>query len=173
MTTIATIQSRVRAAVDQLIQADRNNPRTELTASELSGNPFLAPPGDNGQVDKKEASTLSARFTQSVYEAAGMKAGKPYLEGGMPGGFQEKIMAPFELPFRDLRGFQSHVNAIAAKLETDASGNVTQAALDALPATIENYFKTDLRNLDKPHKLVVESMARVLREAATGGVDWF
>jgi hypothetical protein len=173
MTTVAAIQSRVRTAVDQLIQADRANPKTELTASELAANPYRAPPGDNGQVDKTEAKTISAKFAQSVYDAAGMKAGKPYLEGGGASGFQEKIMAPWDLPTRDLRAFQSHANAVAAKLETDASGNVTQAALDNLPATIESYFKNDMRGIDMPHKLVVESMARVIREAATGSVDWF
>lgn len=173
MTSIATIQSRVRTAVDQLIRADRDNPKTELSASELSANPFRAPPGDNGQVDKLEAKGVSARFAQSLYDAAGMKAGKPYLEGGGAGGFQEKIMAPHELPTRDLRLFASHVNAIVAKLETDASGDVTPAALDALPATIETYFKEEMRNLEKVPKLAVDAMARVVKEAATGGVDWF
>lgn len=173
MATITTIQTRVRSAVDKLIQADRNNPNTELSLSDIRANPYRPPPGDNGRVNRDEAGTVQSPFAKSVYEAAAMKAGKPYLEGGGPGGFEEKVMPAFDLEIADLRKFASYVNLIAAKLETDPTGEVTQAALDRLPQTVEDFFKTEGRGLEKVPRLTLDRMVAVLREAATGGVDWF
>ena len=173
MATIQAIQTRIGSAVTQLVNADRNNPNTTLSPSDIRANPYMRPKGDNGAVDKNEAQGVTDPFAKSLFEAASFHAGKHVSIGGIPGGFREATMPEWEVQLADLRQLHSHLNAIVAGLETDPQGHVTQAALDSLPATIADYFKGAFGHVrPQPRADAVEKMATVVREAATGVVDW-
>lgn len=172
MATIAGIQSKLSSAVRQLVEADRANPRTMLTPSDIRANPYARPKGDNGAVDKSEARGVADRFAQSMFEAAAMVNGQNILEGGS-GGFRESVLPAWEQSYGELRMVQSHVNMIVESLPTDASGEVTQAGLDALPQRIADHFKSQFSNVrDQPRQVTIDRLAALIREAATGVVDW-
>jgi len=176
MATIQAIQARVGSAVQKLIQADLQNPATTLTPEQIRANPYAHPRGQNGSVDANEAKTVSDPFARSVFEAAQGKAGEQVEEGGFVNGkadFHPAVIPAFEVSYGDLHGLQSDINAIVSRLQTDGAGAVTQAALDNLPQAVEAYFRGtygDTRAL--PLAATQAQIAQVIREAATGVVEW-
>lgn len=172
MATIAAIQGKLSGAVRQLVEADRSNPNTLLSARDIRANPYARPKGDNGAVDKNEARGVADSLARSMFDAATHVHGQNIAEGGS-GGFRETVLPAWEVSYGDLRLVQSHVNAVVAKLETDASGQVTRAALDALPQTLADHFKAEFGNTRPvPRQVTLDRLAVLIREAATGVVDW-
>ena len=172
MATISGIQSNLTNAVKRLIDADRQNPATMLTPDMVRANPYMRPRGDNGAVDKNEAKGVGHAFTESMFDAAASVEGRNILEGSTSN-LRPSVLPAWEVSYGDLRATQSHLNAIVAGLETDANGEVTQAALDNLPQTINDYFKTAWGNTrEPPRQVTVDKLAALVREAATGTVDW-
>jgi len=172
MATIANIQSRISTAVHTLVDADRNNPATMLTSDQIRANPYWVPKGDNGAVDKNEAKGVADNFARSVFEAASFASGEHILTGGTDK-LVEATMPKWEVPIGEIRQFQSHVNAIVAGLETDAAGEVTPQALEGLPAKVADYFKQAYGNVrEQPRADAVDRIVAMVREAASGVVDW-
>jgi hypothetical protein len=83
------------------------------------------------------------------------------------------FLPSYQVIYGDLHALQDDIDAIVSELETDVAGTVTAAALDALPQTVERYFRityADGRELPSPQTL--GRIAQMIREAATGVVDW-
>jgi hypothetical protein len=177
MTSISTIQSRVRAAVGQLVEADRRRPRAppepQGQATPAPSGAPVGPPAVPGQpAASAQPLTVASHFAATLYEAAGLEVGAS-LQASSGSSWTETLLAPYEQPTGDLRLFAAHVNAIVGSLLTDAKGDVTPAALEALPATIEAYFAAQASGGDhQVPRATIDHMVSLVREAAAGGTEW-
>jgi hypothetical protein len=174
MATISGIQAKVSTAVQQLIKADQDDPNVLLTPDQIRANPYQLPKGNDGKVDGNEVKTVSDPFARSVFQATQLRAGQNIEEGGFGTGFKDTVMPEWEVSYGDLHALQTDVNLIVSKLQTDKDGNVTPEALAKLPQTVAEYFKDRYAGNESgiPRQITQDHIAEVIREAATGVVEW-
>jgi hypothetical protein len=161
--SVASVQQRLKASVDELMEADRKNPDQDMVGPR--GNPYGVPPGNNGSVDKKEAATTS-KTAQAMWGAAGKAFGDRVVEGG-GGGWVEKAYAKSELSGVELRRLQMHAQAIVGNL-AGPDGTISDDKLANLPTLISDYW---VQNFGSRQKLIpeqVDAIATLVKDAVAG-----
>ncbi|MBI5208677.1 MAG: hypothetical protein HY927_01730 [Elusimicrobia bacterium] len=166
---IDAIQQVLRDAAERLVRADRENPQTRRTDSQMRGNPYATAPGDNGEVDSREAQSTGQPLAVSLYGAAADFYGSVYLEGGGSDGFVEKVMPSFGVSLGEIRLFEQHLEQIMARLDGDGDRRLTGDDLSRLPAEIAAYCKDAFRgsapSSARTSPMSWKKLEKVVREA--------